>query len=142
MFVLRISRPPSNMGHVGSKTRSPGQILGNSCLHSRGQIGDPILMKLDQNVCLGQVKIWVTLNQQVGHQVKSQKSLVNNLQATFVTGILLILVRMFVLTVSRQSSNMNHEGLTNQVKSQTIIVYTSKAKAFKFEPLVQLSLWN
>jgi len=40
------------MGHVGSKTRSPGQILGNSCLHSRGQIWDPILMKLDQNVCL------------------------------------------------------------------------------------------
>ena len=22
------------MGHVGSKSRSPGQILGNSCLHS------------------------------------------------------------------------------------------------------------
>ena len=38
------------MGHVVSKTRSPGQIFGNSCLHSRGQICDPILMKLDQNV--------------------------------------------------------------------------------------------
>jgi len=40
------------MGHVGSKTRSPGQILRNSCLHSRGRICDPILMKLDQNVVL------------------------------------------------------------------------------------------
>jgi len=39
------------MGHVVSKTRSPGQILGNSCLHSRGHICDPILMKHDQNVC-------------------------------------------------------------------------------------------
>jgi len=38
------------MGHVGSKTRSPGQILGNSCLHSRGHICDPILIKLFQNV--------------------------------------------------------------------------------------------
>ena len=38
------------MGHVGLKTRSPDQILGNSCLHSRGHICDPILMKLCQNV--------------------------------------------------------------------------------------------
>jgi len=52
MFFLTISRPSSNMGHVVSKTRSPGQILGNSCLHSRGHIWDPMLMKLDQNVCL------------------------------------------------------------------------------------------
>jgi len=52
MFVLTISRLSSKMGHVGSKSRSPGQILRNSCLHSRGQICDPILMKLDQNVCL------------------------------------------------------------------------------------------
>jgi len=42
MLVLTKSRPSSNMGHVGSKTRSPGQFLGNSCLHSRGQICDPI----------------------------------------------------------------------------------------------------
>jgi len=40
---------------VGSKTRSPGQIFGNSCLHSRGHICDPILMKHDQNVCLDNV---------------------------------------------------------------------------------------
>jgi len=28
-FVLKIARPSSNMGHVGSKAKSPGQILGN-----------------------------------------------------------------------------------------------------------------
>jgi len=50
MFVLTISRPSLNMGYAGSKTRSPGQILGNSCLHSRGHIFDPILIKLCQNV--------------------------------------------------------------------------------------------
>jgi len=55
MFVLTISRPSSNMGHVGSKTRSPGQILGNSCLHHRGHICDPILMKLCQNVCFDNI---------------------------------------------------------------------------------------
>jgi len=32
MFVLTISSKSSNIGHVWSKTRSPGQILGNFCL--------------------------------------------------------------------------------------------------------------
>jgi len=35
IIVLTIFRPSWNMSHVGSKTRSPGQILENSCLHSR-----------------------------------------------------------------------------------------------------------
>jgi len=55
MFVLTISRPSSNMGNVRSKTRSPGQILGNSCLHSRGHICDLILMILCQNVCIDNI---------------------------------------------------------------------------------------
>jgi len=55
MFVLTISRLSSNMGHVGSKSRSPGQISGNSCLHPRGHICDPILMKLCQNVCFDNI---------------------------------------------------------------------------------------
>jgi len=55
MFVLTISRVRSIMGHDGSKTRSPGQILGNSCLHSRGHICDTILMKHVQNVCFDNI---------------------------------------------------------------------------------------
>jgi len=55
MFVLTIARLSSNMGHVGSKTRSPGQILENSCLHPRGHICDPILIKLCQNVCFDNI---------------------------------------------------------------------------------------
>jgi len=54
-FVFTISRPSSKICHVWSKTRSPVQILGNSCLHSKGQICNPILMKLDENVCLSNV---------------------------------------------------------------------------------------
>ena len=46
MFVLKTSRQDLNMGHVGSKTRSPGQILGNFCLHSIGHICDPILIRI------------------------------------------------------------------------------------------------
>jgi len=44
MFVLKISRPSLNMGHVRSKTRSPCQILGNSCLDPRGHIFDQIFI--------------------------------------------------------------------------------------------------
>ena len=52
MFILTISRPSPNMGYLGSKSRSPGKILGSYVLQSRGHICDLILMKLDQNVYL------------------------------------------------------------------------------------------
>ena len=40
------------MGHVGSKTRSQGQILEKPCVLSRGHIFSPMIMKLGQIVCL------------------------------------------------------------------------------------------
>ena len=40
------------MGHVGSKTRSLGQIFEKPCMPSRGHIFSPIIMKLGQNVSL------------------------------------------------------------------------------------------
>ena len=43
------------MGHVGSKTRSPGQILGKRCVRSRGHIFSRILMKVGQDVCLDDI---------------------------------------------------------------------------------------
>ena len=43
------------MGHLGSKTRSLGQILEKSCVCSRGHIFSAILMKLGQNVCLSKI---------------------------------------------------------------------------------------
>ena len=43
------------MGHVGSKTRSQGQILEKPCVCSRGHIFSPIIMKLGQNVCLDEI---------------------------------------------------------------------------------------
>ena len=42
-------------GHVGSKTRSPGQILGKPCVRSRGHIFSRILMKVGQDVCLDDI---------------------------------------------------------------------------------------
>ena len=40
------------MGHLGSKTRSPGKIKGKPCYHSSGHIFEAIFMNFAQNVCL------------------------------------------------------------------------------------------
>ena len=43
------------MGHVGTKTRSLGQILEKPCVQSRGHIFSPIIMKHGQNICLDDI---------------------------------------------------------------------------------------
>jgi len=63
------------MGHDGYKTGSPGQILGNSCLRSRGQIS---------------AQLWWNL------------------------------IRIFVLAISRPSSNMGNVGLTSRSPGQIL----------------------
>ena len=45
-----MSTSNSKLGHVGSKTRSLGQILEKPCVHSRGHSFDHKFMKLFQNV--------------------------------------------------------------------------------------------
>ena len=55
MFTLTNSRPSSNLGHMGSRTRSLGQIIGKPCVHSIGHTFGPILMKLGQNVDIDEI---------------------------------------------------------------------------------------
>ena len=55
MFILIISGTSLNMGQVGSKSRSVGQILGKPCLHSTGHIFYPIFFKVSQDVYLDNV---------------------------------------------------------------------------------------
>ena len=50
MLMIIISRSNLKLGHVGSKTRSPGQILEKPCVHTRGHRFDHKFMKLYQNV--------------------------------------------------------------------------------------------
>ena len=63
------------MGHVGSKIKSQGQILEKPCVHSRGHIFSPIIIKLCHNLCRDEisdeVKRWVMLGKNLGHKVKS-----------------------------------------------------------------------
>ena len=55
MFVLMKSRTSSKIGHVGRKTRSLDQIIEKPCVRLRSYIVSPIIMKLGQNVCLGEI---------------------------------------------------------------------------------------
>ena len=50
MLIIIISRSSLKLGHVGSKTRSLGQILEKPCVHSKRHSFDPKFMKLCQNV--------------------------------------------------------------------------------------------
>jgi len=82
------------------------------CLHSRDHICDTIFMRRGSNVCFdniqGQVRIWVMKGQKLGYQVKSSEILVYTLEATFAIWFWWNLVRMFILTISRLSSNIGH----------------------------------
>ena len=49
------SQTSSKMGHVGSKTRSLGQILEKPCVCSRGHIFSLTIMKRGQNVRLDEI---------------------------------------------------------------------------------------
>ena len=55
LFIIR-SRSGLKLGHVGSKTRSLGQVLEKPCVHSRGHRFDHKFMKLFQNVYHYKVK--------------------------------------------------------------------------------------
>ena len=55
MFFLMKSLTSWIMGHVGSETRSQGQILEKPCVCSKGHIFSPIIMKPDQHVCLDEI---------------------------------------------------------------------------------------
>ena len=57
MIILTISRLSSNMGHVGSKTRSVGQLKEKPCEHSRGHSFGPIIIKLAQNDHLDNISV-------------------------------------------------------------------------------------
>ena len=57
------------IGHVGSKTRSLVQILEKPCVHSRGHISCPIIMKLCQNVCIDDT-LDVSENWRVGSKTR------------------------------------------------------------------------
>ena len=51
MFALLICLASVEMGYVGTKTRSQGQILEKPCICCRGPILCSILLNFSENVC-------------------------------------------------------------------------------------------
>ena len=51
MFALMISRSNLKLGHLESKTRSPGQIKGKPCEHTSGHIFEAVIMNNAHTVC-------------------------------------------------------------------------------------------
>ena len=51
MLIIIISRINSKLGHVGSNTRSLGQILEKPCVHSKGHRFDLKFMEVCQIIC-------------------------------------------------------------------------------------------
>ena len=49
MLIIILCKSDLKVGHVGSKTRSLGQILEKPCEHSRGHSFDSEVMKIYQN---------------------------------------------------------------------------------------------
>ena len=68
------------LGHVGSKPRSPGQILEKSCIHTKGHIFSLMIMKLVQNVCLDESQT----SSKMGHVKNKTRSVCQILEKPYV----------------------------------------------------------
>ena len=55
MFILIKSGLGLYIGHLGSKTRSQGQINEKPCVDDNGLSFHQIFMKFSQNVCLDEI---------------------------------------------------------------------------------------
>ena len=55
MFALIISWSSLKMGHVWSKTKSPGQMLEKTSVRSLDQIFSPVLLKVGHNIYLDDI---------------------------------------------------------------------------------------
>ena len=55
MFIFMTSGLGLYLGHLGSETRSLGQIIENRCVDNRGHSFYLILMKYGQNVYLDNI---------------------------------------------------------------------------------------
>ena len=71
MLMIIISRSNLKLGHVGSKTRSLGQIFEKPCVHSKRHSFDPKFMKLCQNVII----IMSRSSSKLGHVGSKTRSL-------------------------------------------------------------------
>ena len=121
MLVLTIYWPNLNMGHVVSKTRTPCQIWGNSCLHCRHCTRFRWnLIRMFVWVISRPSSNMVMSSQKQGHQVKPYEKKNYTLDATFATQFRWNFVRIYDLAISRPSLNMGHVGSKTRSPGQIL----------------------
>ena len=140
MFVLMKSRMSSKLGHVGSKTRSLGQILEKPCVRSRGHFFSPILMKLGQNVCLDKITNEFELascgvkNSVTWSNIR--KPVCTLLWLRFLFSTLLKLLRMFALVISWMSLKIGHVGSKSRSLGQILEKPCVRCRGHIFSPIL------
>ena len=103
----------SKLGHMGSKTRSQGQINGKPCEHSKGQFWPDSHQSWSECLSLwnlGPFQNWVTWGQKLGHRVKWKENLVNTVEVTVWTRFSSISVRMIVSMKSGSFLKLGYLG--------------------------------
>ena len=115
MFVLIISRSSLNMGYVGSKTRSLVQISLKSHLPSRGHSFSSIFINLHYNVCLDDdiLDEFENGSCRIKHLVTRLnlfKTLFTLQRPQFCFNLYINFTRIYLLMISRSSSNTGHVG--------------------------------
>ena len=79
-------RSDSKLDHLGSKTRSQGQINTNLIYTPAVTVlkqSSWILLKMFVLMILGQIRNWITWGQKLGHRAKSEEDLVNTPEVIF-----------------------------------------------------------
>ena len=114
MFILMIFRSGSKLGHLGSKTRVTWPDQQKTLL----TLWWSLFSSNHHESCstclswwfLGQVWNCVTWGQKLSHLAKSAENLVNTLAVAFLKQSSWILLKMFVLMISRSSLKLGHIG--------------------------------
>ena len=124
----------SNMGRMGSKSRSLGQFLEKYCLHSRGHIFSPIFLLRAFVLMIS----WSSLIMGWGgvkKKVTSKKNLVYTPRATFFAQSSSNLLRILILMISRSSSIMGWLGLKIWSLGQILEKYCLHSRGHTFDPI-------
>ena len=103
MLMIIIPRSSSTLGHVGSKTRSLGQILEKPCVHSRGTV----LIQSSRNIIRMLMIIIPWSSSTLGYVGSKTRSLGQILEKPFVHSK----VHSFVLNVMKLCQNVYHHNI-------------------------------
>ena len=103
MSIIIITRSSSVLGHVGSKTRSLGQILEKPCVHSRGEV----VIQSSGNFVRMLTLIISRSSWKLGHVRSKTRSLGQILEKPCVHSR----VHSFVSNVMKLCQNVNHHNM-------------------------------